>query len=153
MTYQIVKSDPESIFQQTRRLMPCNCPWTTPIAINIPSINPLKLSSYEFDLYKDHDFMMSARCIRCRRRLDIFVPIDRVPIVNDHARALIAKGMMTIGCDHQEKNWFVTEPIAQIQSNIKPVYIYGSPHSMYLIFCNHCRRVNKVWLPDDDMIR
>lgn len=152
MTYTIEYDDPESIFLRVREEMPCNCPKYTPVAIRIPRVNPLELTPQEKREYEENDFMLDTRCVRCRTRLKVMAPLSKIPVVTRATRQDLARLMKDNGCIHQEKHWFLTEPVSMI-NDIPTVMVDGEPSFLCLVYCRCCRHVVQTYIPESDLNR
>lgn len=144
--------DPESIFLRVREEMPCNCPKYTPVAIRIPRVNPLELTPQEKHEYEENDFMLDTRCVRCRTRLKVMAPLSKIPVVTRATRQDLAQLMKDNGCIHQEKHWFLTEPVSMI-NDIPTVVVDGEPSFLCLVYCRCCRHVVQTYIPESDLNR
>lgn len=158
MTYFVEKSDPESIFSIIREHMRCRCPEFTPVGIRIPEIDQTSISQQAWDEYSIMPFVVKAQCMRCRNKSRYFVPIEKMPIIDQVARDTIRKAMLAYDCTHEYKDWFVTNEVSfrMIDSNNHVAETMQDIHGrsyLHLLYCGRCRLVHRIFIPEDHIIR
>lgn len=157
MAYFTLNPRENSAYTILRRdIMDCHCPVDTPVAICIPNIDPRTLNQDEAEAYREHPFMIKARCTRCRKRYNQLMPFEYLPSVTTNARRLILEAMRDRGCEHEITHFYISDPI-DVQGELhffrqSNRIVREDEPRRHLVYCDACRHTIKLYLPVEDQI-
>lgn len=149
MTYFILDSNRETIYEIAHDMIGCRCQPGTPVCISIPKIDPDELTSQERRNFSMNDFVLACYCSGCRKRTKLMVPLDKIPHVDADAILQIAQQMSTegINCNHDRESWEVTAPVIRDDAPSQ-IDLNGTRLLLHIVYCVKCRRLVHVYITD-----